>query len=384
MKQYTMADVQIDVADIWRYEQEHLKSQKATSSEFHELRQSLIPFYIQNKHEPFVSKIGSQDDASLKSYYDNYTRRLRHDNPEDIDYFKCCDAFYDLNESCVIRRGEVIPHMFTWLFAHKLRQLNDEDKQIKWFLGFHYHESFHGDENEFKAILSSLQLYKAVFTPAMSSTLEQIAANLESLPGKEVYVDYFNRSAPQELPSTLNDSSPSEDATPDEAQRDNKERSPVESNASLNVNEDIVHEELATAIEIPNEGKWSREEINHYFSFLYQSRGEGEGSYLTKEEVETIFKDGITIPARPLAEKFKLAWTPRYSKKLVEYFLYQFIQHYNFKEKKSILIFFGNYIEDFAQALHPKALQNLNKNITGDKPSKLFFKVEDFLPKRFQ
>src|SRR5829696_6298772 len=103
MNNILLDDLQIDVADIWNFEQQRLRDRNGEPSFLQQLRLSVIPFYILKKHEPFVSK-AALDDPSLKAYYTNYDYRLSHDNPRDIDYFKYREAFYDMNVSCVIQR----------------------------------------------------------------------------------------------------------------------------------------------------------------------------------------------------------------------------------------------------------------------------------------
>ncbi|RYY49982.1 MAG: hypothetical protein EOO06_05250 [Chitinophagaceae bacterium] len=381
MKQHSIAEAQIDVTDIWSYEREQLRVEKATTSQFQDLRQAFIPFYILKKHVPFVSRIAVQEDPSLTTYYENYERRLGHDDQSAIDYFKYRGAFYDMNESCVIGIEDVNKELYTELFALKLRQLEEDDDQLKWMVGFHYHKEFHGDEKSFKDLLSSLRLYSDMLPPVLLSSLRDMADNLETLPPKEEYQEK------SDLVSRASEELSKEEETPNQTSNDltSQEKRSGENEASvlLGNEEEKLIESSCAPIPIPNEGQWTTEEIDHFFSFLYQSRGEGEGSYLTREQVETMLQKGIAIPAVPLAQKYKLLWSPRYTKKFVEYFIHKFITHYNLKEKKRILIFFGSYIEDFSLALHPKTLQNLNKNITGDKPKNLLFKPEDYLPKRF-
>src|SRR6476620_5007159 len=130
MAKYSVADIQIDVADIWIFEQARLKNESAKGFVFDELRSSLIPFYILKKHEPFASRAAAQDDPEHSAYYNNYNRRLLHDHPSVIDYFKYREGFYDMNESCIIEQKDVIVELYAWLFSLKLRQLEGRDEQL--------------------------------------------------------------------------------------------------------------------------------------------------------------------------------------------------------------------------------------------------------------
>lgn len=382
MNNISLEDLQLDLAGIWTFEQERFRKGTVELSFLQDVRLSLIPFYIVKKQEPFISKAALYSDPSLKSYYDNYDYRLLQDDPVATDYFKYRDAFYDMNVACVINREEVIQELYAWLFVMKLRHLKEGEDQLHYFLGFHFHETFGGDEKQYTDFLSSLQQYSDLLTPGAISSLEVAAANLESLPLKEVYhEEHFERPSWDQSKGLDNESFDSKGDTEDSLQKGEREENPE---AILNeAVEEKVKAKTAALLTIPNEGGWTKEEIDHYFSFLYHDRGDAEGSYLRREEVDNMLKGGIVIPALPLGKKFKLHYTPRYSKKLVNYFIYQFIKHYNGAAKKKILMFFGNYIEDYASALEVASLENLSKNITGEPPRSLFSNLADYMPERF-
>ena len=103
---------------------------------------------------------------------------------------------------------------------------------------------------------------------------------------------------------------------------------------------------------------------------------------MSKEACDHIFKHGLTIPSIQPSEKYKLHFTRRFPKKVVDYFIYAFIVHYNCSMKRDILIFFGSYIQDYEKALDTSSYQSMAKNITGEHPKNMKLRLVDYLPQR--
>ena len=101
-------------------------------------------------------------------------------------------------------------------------------------------------------------------------------------------------------------------------------------------------------------------------------------------DVKEIFKYGIAIPPKPLRKKYKLNISKVFPKKYIENTIYIFFTN-NSKsrtDKLNYLRFFASYIEDFAGALkNEKALQNWNKNLSGEPSLKKSFDIDKYLPK---
>ncbi|RYZ62764.1 MAG: hypothetical protein EOO14_01300 [Chitinophagaceae bacterium] len=381
MNQALYYEAQIDVAEIFEFELERLREGRNDEAFFKELRESLIPFYILKKHEPFVSQAAVAAGTSSEKYYYGYEERLKSQASWNLDYFKFRDAFYDYNLSCIVEKEDVIQELYSWLFALKVRQFEAYKEEFSSFLGYHYHVTFNGDKQEYALFLQSLLRYKDLIAPSLREEIITVAKEVDTLPRRTDYIETIsNRPTWEEFKALSLEAAPNTSVST-KVQGNGEEE--------IGVEEQPIKEQgttEATAYAIQNTSVLSKEEIDHFFAFLYKDRGDEEGSYLKKEEVEIMLQYGITIPAQPLQEKFKLNYTARYSKKLAEYLLHAFIVEYNRNEKGKFLQFLGSYIQDYELALSAQGLRNISKNFTGDRPSKrnILFKLEDFLPKNPQ
>jgi hypothetical protein len=143
-------------------------------------------------------------------------------------------------------------------------------------------------------------------------------------------------------------------------------------------------EEIVSKGYKPIDGNFSEEQIVNYFSFLYKEESEGGKPYLQESEVAEMFKHGLAIPPTPPLKRYKLNFSPRFPKKIVEFCIYKFLsKHTAIKHKKTVLSFFANYIEDFNGALiDDTAMQNWADNVTGKKRSpRMKFSLAKYLPK---
>lgn len=358
-------ETSIDIAEIWMKERDRYAKQQSDKQFYEDLYRELQPYYLLKGHKPFISQEMVQKDPSLHDYYKNYYKRLELRKDWLKDFFEEGCAFYDMNASCIIELADVDLTNYSKLFALQLRNHNNSDYKVLYFLNFHFFKTFEQNLGKYKSFLGF------------------ITTNFDHLllrPAKEVICWWLL------IISEFND-----------FQLENKVSSfppitypiliePVE-NDTMKPEEDSDLEKLIyTPNEpIPIEGALTLEEIKHYFSFLYKDKGEGEKPFLQKEEVEEMLNDGITIPVAPKKVKFHLNCTLRYPKDLVNYFIHRFIYFYNPGKKKMILQFLGHYIDAYEGALESKSYQNLSKNITGEEPKKnLHFELNDFLPERFR
>ena len=134
------------------------------------------------------------------------------------------------------------------------------------------------------------------------------------------------------------------------------------------------------------EGKFKKEEVQQYFSFLYKEKSKEGKTFLLENEVTEIFKHGLAIPPEPLAKKYKLNCSLKFPKNIVEYGIYTFYkEHTANHHKQDILKFFANYIEDFANALKSdNTMQTWSDNVVGKMPVKMKFEISEYLPQRFR
>lgn len=145
-----------------------------------------------------------------------------------------------------------------------------------------------------------------------------------------------------------------------------------QANATVKIEKDIlIH------------GTFSNEEILHFFSFLFCENSEIDGSFLSKEAFDHIFKHGLKIPSVLPLKKYKLHSTKRFPKKIVDFFIHSFIVRYNYNKKRDILNFFGSYIYDYEKALDTLGYQGVSKNITGEPPKNMKHSLATYLPERF-
>jgi hypothetical protein len=93
----------------------------------------------------------------------------------------------------------------------------------------------------------------------------------------------------------------------------------------------------------------------------------------------------LVIPEKPLEKKFKLTLPPRYPKIIIDFAINKFFSLNTFRnsEKKTYVLFFANFIQDYESALNSKkALDSISKNITGERSRKDKINWDGYIPKR--
>jgi hypothetical protein len=379
-------EYQIDVSQIWAKEVANSFLGIQEKTYYDELYDYLKFFFLLKGHDPFISKELLLQDPYQEPYYNNYLKRLSlADMP--IDFFKYGDAFYDMAESCIIQPKDVATRDFIKLFRLQLNQYPKETpKETLAFLSYQWKANFSGDLLEFEGfinqvlalesdILESTQRDRIITWMEMSQkeTIEvKLGVGTEQV---EANASIEESETPVECSAPL--STPESKSTPTESSQNTKGSFSTQGNAAID-QEPIV---LAGQ---PVPGDFTKEEILHYFSFLYYHKNEIDGSFLKKEEVEEMFQEGIFIPKRPRHPRFKLNITNRFPKKIVNYFIHTFYVKYNVKAKDSILLFFGSYLEDYANALDPSKLNGIKSNLTGEKPQNKTLSPLNYLPERFR
>ena len=162
---------------------------------------------------------------------------------------------------------------------------------------------------------------------------------------------------------------------------ENSGQKPGKINVPKSGTEEIVHNDDKQI-----HGNFSEEEIVNYFSFLYKEKSEGGKPYLQESEVTEMFKDGLAIRPTPPLKRYKLNYSPKFPKNVVEFCIYKFFSaHTSNKHKRTVLRFFANYIEDFNRYLkNEDAMQLWADNVTGKPARRIKFDFTDYLPMRMR
>ena len=365
--------VEIDASDIWFYERQRFynSDQNDNDNQFIETLYSYIQIFFNHaKCEPVI-KFGDIDSGKIS--YDYYKNNLdRASSLKDAianEMYIVRSDIYSLTTECIVRKNEFNTHGFEKLFALKLSQYHDGLSFLDEFLNFQLDRNFERNISDFKRFLNNILVQyddlidKKINAKVIKWTEE--AANIE-------FSD-LDKGAPD---STQQDDLSSPAEQPESGSE----------NTSLNTNEENTQTEKS--IKIPEDyikinGKFSLEEIQFYFSFLYKEISEDDRPFLKKEDVMEIFKFGIAIPPKPMTKKYKLNCGAKYPKNIVEYCIYIFYLKYSFrnKEKKDVLRFFAYYFADFEYALtSPQKFQAWCNNVTGDEPKLIKFDINIYLP----
>jgi len=367
----------IDVAHLWENEIHSFDQKEGRLKYYEELYEYLKVFYLLKRHKPFISKEEGIDNPEKQHYYDNYIFRLANATGP-VDFFKYGDAFFDMAENCIISPSDVSLRDFRKLFALSITRLPIEStEQTIDFLNHHLEKSFSGNKDAFKVFLNNiLNVESVILNP---TTVDRVKTWMAIYSSTDISINEDNL-----LLEAVNRSKELVDFS-------EKKKPDVEQTLKVDAADFFLLPEAAEILSenpilqstepIKIKGELTDDQVRHYFSFLYFTDNQIDKSFLTKDEVEEIFKNGIEIPATPRSEKFELNVTPRFPKKIVDYFIYTFYVRYNPKAKVPILKFFGSYIKNYEKALDPLKITSVKSNLTGEKPSSTKFNPADYLPK---
>ncbi|MHB1922451.1 MAG: hypothetical protein ACYCOO_09475 [Chitinophagaceae bacterium] len=319
--------------------------------------------FLSAELKPFLlaPRDGERDD-----YYEQYLRLESTINTKFIpDFFSFKGDFYDLEQGCTVYEEFTELEVFSILFRVKLFEINAKNLPITEFLNFQLFDNFLGDKDRFTGFLERLLVPNGnprLFPPNTFSLELWIKEN--GTDQGEKFYTFNNEEGLFE-----------NDPTPEEEEIINLNQEEPE--------EQISKEELQ---DYKIKGHFTEEEINKFFSFLYEENSWDKKPFLPKEEVMDIFKNGLIIPANPPAKKYQLNCDPRYPKKIIDYAIYIFFIRHSLtkRDKADFLRFFGSYIEDYKKALgFGIELSNLASNITGQKSTRSKISWNKYLPERF-
>ena len=134
------------------------------------------------------------------------------------------------------------------------------------------------------------------------------------------------------------------------------------------VAENAVKEEGPTFIKIPLNTNDERDAIE-CLRFLFKECNEAQWPLMTMTDFEKLFSNGFGYPSEPLAEKFKLNFTAKYKKSIVEFGLYLVYCKYakNKRDKVPFLKFLDHCIEGFEGYSSEAKVANHRKNFDSGK-----------------
>ncbi len=360
---------EIDAADIWQFERNcFLEKRRAVNIEtISDLYFSLQDYFLSANHTPTYIYNHNDKDQRVSNYFHRHIEQLKQWKAQrtPLDYFINKAAIYAMTEPCVIFFQGSDSRDFERLFAFKLRQYFDNLPLIKSFLRYQLFQNFNDNISRYEEFIKYLiiQQYELIDV-RVSSFVKIFFGEIKS----EIECEYTEQKSP--VLYKLNASAGEAGATTGDVS--SKETDTKEDDTKVPKGYKVV------------EGKFNKTEILHYFSFLYSELSVGGKPYLNKKNVKEIFKYGIAIPPKPLRKKYKLNISKVFPKKYIENTIYIFFTN-NSKsrtDKLNYLRFFASYIEDFAGALkNEKALQNWNKNLSGEPSLKKSFDIDKYLPK---
>ena len=392
---YTYYD--IDAADIWEYECSCYVEGKGDKSRMKELYTYLQNFYLLAKHKPFI------EDGDESAYAEEYRERYRTRNEDEVtwNFFVWDRKVYAMNRPCIVSLENHNRLAFQRLFILKLLQYWDGLLYVEHFLKHQLRVNFKNKLDNFqKFVKVSLLQHPGVIDTILVGMIEEWFLEMGKRKSEKASRPKSKRSKRENFDQdvktdTVATGENQRDVNPEnkyeEPEREKQEVEKTSSGKDENNFTDALHVELETEETIPNdykvvEGKFTKEEVQHFFSFLYKEKSKEGKAFLLENEVIEIFKYGLAIPMEPPATKYKLKCSLTFPKSIVEYGIYTFYrEHTSSHRKQEILKFFASYIEDFANALKDdKAMQTWSDNVVGKRPARSKFAIGEYLPERFR
>lgn len=148
-------------------------------------------------------------------------------------------------------------------------------------------------------------------------------------------------------------------------------------------------EERKVVAEMPRgvriNGVMSDEEFRRFFSFLYKETSSNGKPFITKEVFDIVFRNGLTIPDKPLEKKYSFNCSLGSPKNQIDYAIHLFMQKHHGGKKGPYLKFFGSYFKEYSDALvSPRKLEMLASNISGVKSPRCKIDFDKYLPGRYR
>lgn len=407
----------IDAADIWQYECDSymLGKQESTDKDsINELYEFLQQFYLAAKIEPFIQ---SSDESP---YADGYRKKYkeRESGAVCLNFFFCAGRGYAMAHPCEVFKKDYNGLEFQRLFILKLRQYHDGLLHVDNFLRYQLKVNFKNKPADLqKFIKLSLLQYPSVIDSRITNIIDDWFLEIEkkkiakALKPVQKRNKAFHESESKETGAVNGDTIIQEpeipnvcdekQMVPEQSGTNNQEiisesvraDVPIAENSSAEAKRDpaLVLSESKTEDTIPEgyepiPGNFTKEEIIHFFSFLYQEKSKEGKSFLRENELGDIFKYGLSIPPTIPEKRYKLTFSDKYPKGIIEHCIYKFVVHHTSShDKRKVLRFFASYIIDFGNALESNRALNLwSNNVTGKRPARMTFRLSDYLPERFK
>lgn len=310
---------------------------------------------ISSEVAPFLKKPTT---VEQDGYYEKYLRLEEENSSYHLipDFFMHEGDFYDLDRNLNFSKTYINDEHFLELFALKLMELTYSKINLIEFLDFQLYDNYNGNKEAYAYLL-----YRLLNKDSFSYLLPSITTKIQQwIKENQVTAVIFNE---------------------EKQQIDNIDGA---TDAAIDHWEEKKNKKI--------EGKMSLEELNHYATFFYKEILEKSSKYpfspmLTKEEVDVMFANGLVIPAKPLEKKFKITLPPRFPRKIVDVAIHKLYSTNTLThtDKRDYVLFFANYIEDYANALNSKkGLESLAKNITGEKSRTDKILWDKYIPERLQ
>ena len=391
----------IETSGIWNYERNAYISSRSKENweKIEELYDLLQGFILEAGAKPFLKNSEvSPDDHYVIDFRNHFDEKTA------LDFFVCKGDFYDMQEPCLIKYSETRRTDFEKLFMLKLRQFKDKLHEVKSFLQFQLQQNF---KNKLDVFADFLQIgflqHPALVDERIVALTGDWANNRKeelSKSEKKRNKKTGRKNVPDDVTTII--SLPIQDEKDVLAKNDpdadtmflpkHEDVSTADSGIKNAENVDDYGLANTTVQEdteggIPKDyvvinGKFSVEETQAYFSFLYKEKDESGKPFLLEAEVQEIFKYGLAIPSKPAKKRYRLHYTLKFPKSIVEFCIYKFYtEHTKSHDKKAVLKFFASYIKDFEKALKSENdMQTWSDNVTGKRPRRMKFVPTDYLP----
>ncbi len=321
-----------------------------------------------------------------KPYYQKYVQFENEFQEKFIpDFFSHNGDFYDLYENLNISKRNTNDKVFQHLFLIKMLEVNSEKLSLNGFFDFQLYDNFYGDKEGFTCFLVLLtgKYTNPYLLPIISAPINKwITDNNQTEVFNFIENEIDNNKTEEE------EDAPEKDGNHQEVVSNPSIVNEVETPEKEVIDQIQKDEEFyAAKRNFKLQGHFTDDEIRHYFSFLYLEKGADKQPFLSEEAVAQIFEHGLLIPQEPLLEKFELHRDPRIPKVIVDFAIHKLMTKNSrtTRDKNDYLIFMGNYIKNYEPALHSsKKLNNIARNISGEKTSRSSINWNNYLPERFQ
>jgi hypothetical protein len=126
-------------------------------------------------------------------------------------------------------------------------------------------------------------------------------------------------------------------------------------------------------------------EVRRFFSFLYKETSSNGKPFISKEDFDIVFRNGLVIPDVPLKEKYSINCSLSSPRNQIDYAIHLLMRIHKGGKKAPYLKFFGSYFEQYSDALVSlRKLEMLASNISGVKSTRCKIDFDKYLPVIFK